>query len=350
MNQDAAESKKNDREQRLILLWSEELPEQITDVYMPVFCLLNRPDKKIFLAAYRMDESKVIIVVASGAAAEDLRAESDVMDLLVLTCIPRKIGFYEEGRSCVLVREYVVGESLNGALVRNGIFSEDQVRGLTTDVCLLLKELYDRHLTVAPKSIVAQNILVTDDGRMKLVEPEGIYFSDENGRGWEKNAAAVGILMCFMLTGSSVLNKETEKKLSPSMKKIIRRCLQPAEYRRFVSPGQLMTALEQAMPRMVRKKQMAFAVLSTAVMLAGAIIILPFTGISKAPVLNDNSGRAIAEEELLVENGIPAGAADKVMTEPPKADTDQTKETDPTQAADQTKETDPAQAISPTTP
>lgn len=265
-------SVKLNSERELVDSWEQILPQSVAELYLPISRISDSPEKQSFMAENRLDESRVVIVCSKGSQRDILRAESDVMDILVLGCIPRKIGFYELEDRDILIREYVNGESLQGALNRIGTFSEPEVRLLGEDFCVLIQELYERHLSVDPSKINAQNIIITNDGMMKFVEPEGIEYCENCEQNWNEIERAIGKLMSTILSGSTKSGRKI--KTSAAMANVILRCTG----RRGVGYGsvsKLLRALESTAPGICRKRRGATAVAIAAAALLVAIAVLP---------------------------------------------------------------------------
>ena len=261
-----------DSERELVDSWEKIMPQNVAELYLPVSKLSDLPDKQSFMTENRLDESKAVVVCAKGKYRDILRAESDVMDILVLGCIPRKIGYYELEDRSILVREYVSGESLKGAMNRIGSFSESEVRFLGEDFCVLVQELYERHLSVDSSAITAQNIIITNDGVMKFVEPEGIEYCENCDENWLETEKAIGTLMNEILTGTKKSGRKV--KISSAMTGVIARSM-GKRGAGYGSVSKLLRALEGTAPSVCKKRRGATIVAFAAAVLLVAIAILP---------------------------------------------------------------------------
>lgn len=281
-----------DDEKKLVDSWEKLMPPSVAELYVPVSKISDNPERKSFMAENRLDESRVVIVCSEGSQREILRAESDVMDILVLGCIPRKTAFYEMADRSILVREYVSGESLQGALNRIGTFSEPEVRLLGEDLCVLIQELYERNLSVDASKITAQNIIITNEGMMKFVEPEGIEYCENCEENWAETEKAIGKLMNTILTGNTKSGKRL--KTSGPMATVIARSM-GKRGSNYGSVSKLLRALEGTAPGMTKRRRGATAVALAAASLLAVIAVFPLLKNLTKPSEPDPGSKIIGE-------------------------------------------------------
>ena len=281
-------------EDELVRVW-ENMPMQIAEVYAPLACIAKDAGRTSYLAENRLDSSRVVIVCAVGEAMTALREEADIMDLLVLGCIPKKLMFREYDDRAILMREYIRGESFGGAVARVGAFSEEEVRNFGIDLCEMVMELYERSLSVDASTLVARNIIISE-GRMKFIEPKGIEYCEDCRKNWSELENAIGELMNMLLIGNGT---GLEPESSPSMKKLLAKC-RSRQGKNFENAEELLWALRATSPDEQAKKFGTRGIIAIVAALLVAIV-----GISAAR-LNSPLRKPVSDSFVeLGEDGIP---------------------------------------------
>ncbi|MBO7402065.1 MAG: hypothetical protein J6U10_03635 [Lachnospiraceae bacterium] len=274
-------------ELELVKVW-DTMPWQIAELYVPTACISDLYGRAVYMAENRLDSTRVVVITAVGAARETLRKESDIMDLLVLNCIPKKLFYKEESERSVLVREYIKGESLGGAVARLGAFPEADVREFGEELCEMFKELYERSLMVDPGTLVARNIIFAD-GRMKFVEPNGIEYGVGLKRNWNRNEAAIGELMEMLLIGNGT---GYEPAASKGLQRVIAKCKAGAG-RNFGSVEALLAALKETEPERHAKAVGTAGIL--AIVAALLVFIVGFSAATITMQRNNPSDKGIVD-------------------------------------------------------
>ncbi len=260
-------------ETELVKVW-DTMPWQISELYAPTACISETYGRASYMAENRLDSTRVVVITAVGAAREALRKESDIMDLLMLDCIPKKIFYKEENERFILVREYIKGESLGGAVARVGAFPEEDVRKFGGELCEMFRELYERSLMVDPGTLVARNIIFAD-GKMKFVEPKGIEYGVGLKRNWNRNEQAIGELMEMLLVGNGT---GYEPEASKGLQKVIARC-KSGPGRNYGSVDALLQAIKETEP-----ERQAKAVGTAGILGIVAALLVLIVGISVANI------------------------------------------------------------------
>jgi len=252
------------------------LPSCILDCYEPISCIMNTNEKKIYLAEEKENHSRVIIKYAAETVMGALREEANTLDLLLLTCLPKKVDFKETSSGGFLVREYVPGESLLGKIQNYGSFSEERAVHITLEVCDMLQDMVRCNLCVANPTIDAQNILCMDNGKLKLVDMEGSTYSEEADEQISLYIKALGNLLSFLLTAKENPTMQDYSRLSLTMRKVIRRCKNTDQSDSFHSLEELGKTLRANTKEVSTKKKQAICVVA-AVAFTGAITLsLPY--------------------------------------------------------------------------
>ena len=165
----------------------------------------------------------------------------------------------EEGDTAFVLSEYVSGQSLSGLLQEGKTFSQEEARGICTQVCFGLWELHRRGLV--HRDINPNNIIISSDNVVKIIDfgivrsftqdkirdtvimgtpgyaaPEQFGFLQSDAR---TDIYAVGVLLNQLLTG-----RFPNERLAPGkLGTVVRRCVEIDAQKRFSSIDQLMNQL-----------------------------------------------------------------------------------------------------------
>ena len=101
------------------------------------------------------------------------RIEAEILSALEHPCIPAITDFFIEENKLYLVMDYVKGETLKKLLRNlpgNKFFSEDQVLTWCLSVADVLEYLHNRPEPILFRDIKPDNIMVTEEGDVKLID------------------------------------------------------------------------------------------------------------------------------------------------------------------------------------
>ncbi|MDQ5967304.1 MAG: Serine/threonine protein kinase [Cyanobacteriota bacterium erpe_2018_sw_39hr_WHONDRS-SW48-000098_B_bin.30] len=180
--------------------------------------------------------------------------------------------FIEDTRA-YMVLEYVRGASIDKLVRTNGPLPEEQVVELALQMCDILEHLHSATPPVVHRDFTPQNLLVQDDGTLKLIDfgvaleqtdharleksvmvGKQSYMPLEQIRGMATSRSdlyAMAGTLCYMLTGkepealTEVSVQELDSSIDSNLDKIIKRCTAQLENERYESARDLKVALEK---------------------------------------------------------------------------------------------------------
>lgn len=196
--------------------------------------------KGTFSEVYRVrnEATKEFVVYKISSRTELAEKEANILEKISHPLFPAYKGkFYENGQF-VLIMEYICGEQLQKYVKRRGGLSQHRAVEIVMELAEGLSYLHELSETVIFRDIKPENILIQQDGRVRLVDlgcantcgvppqnragsrgyaaPE--QFKQGNEIGVESDVYALGKLLTFMLTGT--------RYVSPGLKMLIKRAIQ----------------------------------------------------------------------------------------------------------------------------
>lgn len=106
----------------------------------------------------------------SAVLMQTARAEAYLMKNLDNNAIPKVIDILDYGETIYVIMEYVEGESLGKRLKKYGAQPEDEVIEWAKTLCDVLGYLHSRKPPVIHRDIKPDNIMVNEDGNVKIVD------------------------------------------------------------------------------------------------------------------------------------------------------------------------------------
>jgi hypothetical protein len=263
-----------------------DVPKPIEEAYDLVSLLSESKRSYVFIIADRKTEIRYILKVFDAGQGT---LWEPIFKHLNHPGIPGYIAMYLSGGKAYLIREYFEGVTLADYLRSRGPMPAVDMCAIALQLCGVLAYLHSRPKPVIHRDIKAENIIITEDQAVKLIDfdiareydetagSDTVYYgtkaySPPEQFGYAQTDArtdiyALGVLMLFMLTGS----KEREQLAQIEdirYQRIIRKCLSFAPNDRYASVTALQKALEKAEHASGRVR------VRTAVMLAGAALLL----------------------------------------------------------------------------
>lgn len=262
-----------------------ELPEGLLSGYDLIECLSGSHGTETFLALQR-DTGKRCIAKCYDKNTYKSVHESDILKALSNKGLPAFIDEFESDGAVCIVREYIEGLPLDKYMAGR-ILSETELVGLCLKLCDILIYLHGQEPPVIHRDIKPQNIIVSNDGSVSLIDfdiartfdseaetdtqfigtrtyapPEQYGFSQTDCRA---DIYSFGILLRFMLTGSE--KEVSGKSLYRPFAHIIKKCTAFSPKQRFKSATELKKALLAANPK-VQRTRVAIITLCAAAILS----------------------------------------------------------------------------------
>lgn len=217
--------------------------------------------------------------------------------------LPKIYDVFDEGGECVVLREYVEGESLQDYQNESRIFENTEIKSIATQICDALIALHHHIPPIIHRDVKLSNVIMTDDGNIKLLDFDAARFYDENANndtveigthgyaapeayGFHQTDArsdiySLGVLLNLLITGK----KPNEQLAKGRFRNIIKKCTDLSPRKRYRSVTLLKRAISIGRRSLIVVPMIAIAVLILAVTLHPWI----------QP--DDNAGNLIATQE-----------------------------------------------------
>ncbi|MHB2018648.1 MAG: serine/threonine-protein kinase [Candidatus Xenobia bacterium] len=130
---------------------------------------------------------------AREMAVRRFRSEAQILSQLQHPGLPRVYDFFEVDGQHYLVMDFILGETLEARLSRDGRISEARVLGWAQQLCEVLHFLHTQDPPVVFRDLKPSNIMITEEGRLKLID-FGIakLFDAATGEGTDAIARGMG--------------------------------------------------------------------------------------------------------------------------------------------------------------
>ncbi len=173
--------------------------------------------------------------------------------------IPHIYAMYEENHVLTVIEEYVSGDTLAEVLKILGKIPEPDVIQYTRSLCDILIRLHALHPPIIHRDIKPSNIILTEDGRIILIDLNAAKFADASkgqdtrllgtvgfaapeqyGFGSsspQTDIYAVGKLMLTMLA------VDDAPAITGRLRSVVQKCLRMEPKKRYQSAAQLKSAL-----------------------------------------------------------------------------------------------------------
>ncbi|MGN0242895.1 MAG: serine/threonine protein kinase [Lachnospiraceae bacterium] len=112
---------------------------------------------------------RYVIIKQSGIMNRALRLESSFLQQLDFDCFPRYLNSFYENDQQYLVMEYCNGENLL-KVIRTRSVTEDDLLDWMIDTCKCFELLSDRENPIIHQDIKPENILLTYDDEIKIID------------------------------------------------------------------------------------------------------------------------------------------------------------------------------------
>ncbi len=231
---------------------------------------IKEDDKiKISVVFYEETQSPCVLKVCKN------RDMTEVYQKMMDIRHPNMVTVYDvvyANNNTYIIEEFVSGKTLYEVLQEHGKFSEREIAQMMIDICGGLELLHECQPPIIHNDIKTSNIMVREDGTVKLIDFD-IARSYKEGAikntklmGTEEYAApehfgfgqsepctdvyGLGVTMHELLTGVALTN-ERKMTYKGSLRKIIQRCIEVNREKRYASAKLLRKELE----RFLKKKK-----------------------------------------------------------------------------------------------
>ena len=248
------------------LLRSESrYPPDFLQRYEPLECLSARPECDTLYVKDRQAGGFAVAKCYFDKSLFSRDSEGGILEALQHDGLPRFYGEYENDDCRCVVREYCQGEALSKAV--HG-FSRRDALAIAIQLCDILTYLHTQTPPVIHRDIKPQNIIIAEDGKVKLIDfgisrtyddtapndtvafgtqafapPEQYGFSQTDCRA---DVYALGVVTGWLLTGAAVPGEVLQTLDDKRLAKIYRKCTAFAPEARFPSAAKMKKALLRA--------------------------------------------------------------------------------------------------------
>lgn len=236
--------------------------------------------------------------------------------------LPKIFEIFEIDEKLIVIEEYISGTTLEKIMDEKGKLSEPEVRDYMVKLCDILASLHSLNPPVIHRDIKPSNIIITDDGRLVLVdlngakqaEPDqtkdtvligtqGYAAPEQYGFGAsniQTDLYAVGILMSFLLTGGLNQIEQCPK----AFKSIIKKCTQLDPQKRYSSAIQVKNALLKTTSKGLSTRTLFTLVAAVLVVIVVIIVcvILHNPDNTDNPITPSSGGGNISATETPISN------------------------------------------------
>lgn len=241
------------------------LPKALQDKYTVDSCLSVSEKSETYEISDKCDGVKFILKIIHAADAS-IVYEDDVLRTLDHPGIPRLIESVHIDGERYIVRQFFPGYPLSQPLSCGRKFKITETVELARKLCDILQYLHTRPTPIVYRDIKPQNIVVTPEGEIKLIDfdiarlydtasdtdtvyygtreyspPEQFGYCQTDAR---TDVYATGVLMTHMLTGSPDIGGISRIE-NTAMRKLLLRCTQFAPKDRFPDIRSLKKHLDQ---------------------------------------------------------------------------------------------------------
>ena len=239
-------------------------PDKFIERYEPLECLANNQMGETLLVKDRLSGEYSIVKCYCDRTLLSNANESDLLRNLHHSGLPAYIGDYENDSMLCVVREYVKGTVLD-KLAKEAKIEERQAVAICAQLCDILSYLHAQTPPVIHRDIKPQNIILGDNGRIKLIDfgisrvydenaqedtvffgtkyfaaPEQYGFSQTDSR---TDIFSMGALLCWLLTGDADIRHGITKIKSKRLAAIVKKCTAFSPKDRYESAAQVKDAL-----------------------------------------------------------------------------------------------------------
>jgi tRNA A-37 threonylcarbamoyl transferase component Bud32 len=226
-------------------LENRHYPEEFLESYEPIECLSSNTMGETLLVEEKKSGEYHIAKCYPGTAEKSRVSESELLRKLTHHGLPQFTGEYKSESMLCVVREFANGITLD-QWMKSGLFTQEEAVSIGLQLCDILGYLHTQEPPVIHRDIKPQNIVINDQGKVKLIDfgisrvydknakndtvcmgtmefspPEQFGYAQTDCRA---DIFSLGVLMRYLLTGETDAKAAEGKITNRSLAKIISRC------------------------------------------------------------------------------------------------------------------------------
>lgn len=239
-------------------------PEVFLQRYELLECLSHNEMGETVLVKDRQTGERFVAKCYTDKQLLSHTSESDLLKRIRHDGLPTFIGEYQNDQMLCVVRSFSQGSSLD-KIVQEKPLTSQQAVDIAVQLCEILVYLHGQTPPIIHRDIKPQNIIVGEHGKVTLIDfgtsrtydktsqedtrclgtryyaaPEQYGFSQTDSR---TDIFALGVLLCWMLTGSVEVEQAKKEISNRRLTHIITKCTAFAPKDRYASAGKVRDAL-----------------------------------------------------------------------------------------------------------
>lgn len=270
-------------------------PKRITDEYDVVTCFRHNEERSVYLLRRIDDGESVLLKCGKGKSGKLLENEHSIVSSLLenkdCDFAIKPVDIFTENDNVYYLREYVKGSTLEMIVESGNVFPEKEAISIISVLCGIVEKLHKLNPPVICRDLNPSNILITDDGSIRIIDFDSAKEYDKNAvyddgcLGTKEMAApeqfgysqsdrrtdvyAMGMLLLYIMTGSYDRNAGVKGKAG----RVIARSIEFNPDDRYSD----ISKMRKALHRGVNKKAAAITGAAAVVLCAAvfSIIYLP---------------------------------------------------------------------------
>lgn len=160
------------------------VPERILKKYDIVTCLKNTEERSVYLLKRISDGAHILLKCGKGKSRLLLENEHNIVCSLLkekdCDFVIKPIGFFTENDCFYYLREYVKGSTLEMIVEMGNVFSKKEALSITSVLCGIIEKLHTLNPPIICRDLNPSNILIADDGTIKIIDFDSAKKYDEN--------------------------------------------------------------------------------------------------------------------------------------------------------------------------